>query len=270
MWDAPLSVIADPSDDLIAVMNADLVAYLIAVVAGVAAGFINTLAGSGSFLTLPALVWLGLPTQVANATNRVGILIAAIVALRAFPKDFGLPRGDLTKLFIPCSIGAAIGAIIAARMDPRTMDQAVGVLMLLMLAVILWKRGKTAPPPGPVGPRGSSSFWIFLGIGAYGGFIQAGVGIFLLAGLVSNIRLPLRRANAVKLLLVLVFTVPAFLIFLYEGQIRWGLGLLMAAGQALGAWIAARFAGSNPNADAWIQRLLVIVLIATSIRLLWP
>jgi len=251
-------------------MIADLIAYLIALVAGVAAGFINTLAGSGSFLTLPALVWLGLPTQVANATNRVGILIAAIVASRSFPKDFGLPRSDLTRLFIPCSIGAAIGAIVAARMDPRAMDQTVGVLMLIMLIFILWKRGKTAPPSGSVGPRGATTFWIFLGIGIYGGFIQAGVGIFLLAGLVSNIRLPLRRANAVKLLLVLVFTIPAFLIFVYEGQIRWGIGLFMAVGQALGAWIAARFASSSPSADVWIQRLLVVVLTATSLRLLWP
>lgn len=248
----------------------DVLPYLIAAVAGIAAGFLNTLAGSGSFLTLPALVWLGLPTQIANATNRVGILIAAVVAARSFPKDFGLPRPDLVRLLVPCSLGALLGAIAAAKLDPRAMDHVVGVLMLAMLVVIVARRGRSAPPEGPIGPRGAKTFWIFLAIGAYGGFIQAGVGIFLLAGLVSNVRLPLRRANAVKLLLVLVFTIPAVLIFIHEDQIRWRIGLWMALGQSVGAWAAARFASSSPRADLWIHRVLIVVLAATSLRLLWP
>lgn len=250
---------------------ADALALIVAVVAGVVAGFVNTLAGSGSFLTLPALVWLGLPTQAANATNRVGILIAAIVAVRSFPEGYGLPRGDLGRLLVPCSLGALLGAVVAARLDPRAMDVVVGLLMLAMLALILLRpdlaRGANDGPPRT---RGAGPFVTFLAIGAYGGFIQAGVGLFLLAGLVAQVGLSLRRANAVKLVLVLVFTVPAFAVFALEGQIVWSLGLLMAAGQALGAWLAARFATRSPRADQWIRRLLVVVLTVTAARLLLP
>lgn len=247
----------------------DLVPLVIATLAGVAAGFVNTLAGSGSFLTLPALIWLGLPSQIANATNRVGILIAAVVAVRTFPRGFGLPRRDLLRLSVPCCVGAVAGAMAAARMDPRALDFAIGLLMLAMLGVLLFDPARFLEERGdPADPRGLKTWLAFFLCGAYGGFIQAGVGIFLLFALVLSVGLPLRRANAVKLLLVLIFTVPAFCVFALEGQVRWGIGLLLAGGQSLGAVLAARFASKSTRANHWIRWILVVVLAATAARLL--
>ena len=102
-------------------MDHDALLLPIALLAGVAAGFINTLAGSGSFLTLPALLWLGLPPQVANATNRVGIVFASIVALRTFPSDHGLTRAGLGYLMACSAAGALLGAQIAVDLDPRVL-----------------------------------------------------------------------------------------------------------------------------------------------------
>ena len=250
-------------------MTQDDLLLPVALVAGAAAGFINTLAGSGSFLTLPALLWLGLPPQVANATNRVGILVASVVALRTFPSDHGLSRRGLLFLTVTSSAGALVGAQIAVDLDPTVMERVIGVLMLVMLALILARpRRFLVDPDQPPIEGGVGAGVAFFAIGVYGGFIQAGVGIFLLAGLVMSVRLPLRRANAVKVLLVLVFTVPAFVLFVLHDQVRWGIGLWMAIGQAAGAYVAARFAGDQPRADVWIRRLLVVVLAATSARLL--
>lgn len=250
-------------------MAAHPVIYVVAVGAGVAAGFINTLAGSGSFLTLPALIWLGLPAQIANATNRVGILLASMVALRTFPSDFGLPRRELLRLFVPSTLGALLGAQIAIDLDPRRMEIAIGVLMLGMLALLLAQPNRFLVEQGTTPRAGgaANALWFFL-IGIYGGFIQAGVGIFLLGALVLSVRLPLKRANVVKLALVLVFTLPAFALFVAQDQVDWPIGLLMAAGQGVGAFVAARFASRHAQADRWIHRLLIAVLSITGLKLL--
>jgi len=241
----------------------------LAVLVGAVAGFVNTLAGSGSFLTLPALILLGLPANVANATNRIGVLLAAIVSVGTFRAHDGFPRVRLTWLVLPACVGAAAGAALAARMDPDRFDPILAVLMLAMLAMTLlnpgrWLRDKDAPAAGSAR---LSTVVVFFVIGVYGGFIQAGAGLFLLTALALNVGVRLAKANAVKNLIVLLFTLPAVLIFALSGLVEWRLGLLLAAGQMVGAWIAAHFAIRSPRADLWIRRLLIVVLSLTAAKL---
>jgi uncharacterized protein len=110
--------------------------------------------------------------------------------------------------------------------------------------------------------------WILLFlVGVYGGFIQAGVGLFLLTLLVLELGFDLVSANAAKLLLVLVMTAPALAIFGFADQVIWSVGLLLAFGQSIGAFVAARFASRKLGAEIWIRRLLLVVLPATTIKL---
>ena len=241
---------------------------IVGLAAGLVAGFINTLAGSGSFLTLPALIFLGLPAQVANGTNRIGILVAGVVAVRTFHKQGQLPLTRVLPLVPPVVLGSVLGALLAVDLPAHLMDRIVGVLMLLMLASLLIRRGLWLDRPAQAAVRGGPvTFLAFFAIGVYGGFIQAGVGLFLLSGLVLLAGFDLVRANSVKSLLVLLFTLPATLIFLQNDQVMLILGLLMAVGQGAGAYLAARFASRSTGAERWIRWVLIVVLGATIIKL---
>lgn len=237
--------------------------YLAVVAAGCLCGFINTLAGSGSLITLPLLIFIGLPATVANGTNRVAILLQNIVGVASFrqQKVLDVRRGMI--LAIPAAIGAVIGARIAVSLDEQTMRDVIGGLMVIMLIVILvrpkrWLEGQ----PEALGRRpGWLQLAVFFGIGIYGGFIQAGVGIFLLAGLVLSAGYDLVRANAVKLLIVLFFTIFALAVFIYNDQVRWTVGLILAIGNMSGAWIASRMAVKR---GAGFVRWILIAVVAVS------
>src|SRR5215213_1564020 len=95
---------------------------------GFAAGFINTLAGSGSLLTLPILILLGLPANVANGTNRVGVLMQNVVAVATFRQSGALPLAGSWKLIVPSVVGSVIGAALAVDLDEMLLRQTIGVL----------------------------------------------------------------------------------------------------------------------------------------------
>lgn len=234
---------------------------------GFAAGFINTLAGSGSLITLPVLILLGLPANVANGTNRVGIVVQNIVAVATFRRHGALELGGSLKLAIPSVLGAVVGAAIAVDLDEELLNRVIGVLMVVMIGIILLRprRWLEAHATGDAAPYHVQAP-VFFVIGAYGGFIQAGVGIFLLAGLVLAGGYNLVGANAVKNLIVLTFTIAALAVFVVNDQVRWGLGLLLAAGNAAGAWVAARMAVAR--GAAFVRGALVVILALSALALL--
>jgi uncharacterized membrane protein YfcA len=236
-------------------------------VVGFIAGFINTLAGSGSLITLPVLILLGLPANVANGTNRVGVLLQNIVAVATFRRGGTLEFGGSLKLAIPAILGSVLGASLAVDLDEAMLNRTIGVLMLVMLAVILlrprrWLEAHTSDTAAHYAVQAP----IFFVIGAYGGFIQAGVGIFLLAGLVLASGYNLVGANAIKNFIVLLFTLAALAVFVINDQVRWGLGLLLAVGNAGGAWVAARMAVAR--GAPFVRYALIAILLLASIALL--
>jgi len=242
--------------------------WIVGLAAGLVAGFINTVAGSGSFLTLPALIFLGLPAQVANGTNRIGILVAGVVAVWSYRRRGLLQLSRVFPLLPPVLLGSVLGALLAVDLPASTMDLVVGVLMSLMLLSLVIRPRLWLDRPRPeVTRNGPLGFLVFFAIGVYGGFIQAGVGLFLLSGLVLVAGFDLVRANGIKALLVLLFTLPATLIFLVHDQVVLSLGLLMAAGQAAGAYLAVHFAARAQGARDWIRWLLIVVLAATALKL---
>lgn len=239
------------------------------VAAGFLAGFINTLAGSGSLVSLPMLIFAGLPANVANGTNRVAILLQNVVGVRGFRSHGLLNLRQALWLAVPAAFGAIVGASIAVDLDAVAMRRAIGVVMVLMLVVMLvnprrWIEGR----PGQVRARpGWKELVAFFLIGIYGGFIQAGVGIFLLTGLVLGAGFDLVRANAIKVFIVLFFTVPALAVFVRNQQVAWSMGLLLAVGNMSGAWAGTRFA-ARPGAAVWVHRLLIAVVVYSAVRLL--
>jgi len=242
--------------------------YLILAVIGVGfiAGFINTVAGSGSLLTLPLLMFLGLPANVANGTNRIAILLQNAVGVASFRQQKIYTFREGLMLGIPAVIGSIIGARIALNLDDEIMSRTIGGLLIVMFFLVLlkperWMKSREHPP---------IAFWIqviiFFFAGIYGGFIQAGVGFFLLAGLVLGSGYELVKANAIKVLINLLFTPFALTIFIIHHQVDYKLAFILAAGNMVGAFVSARMA------VRWGARLvryfLIIALALSSLKLL--
>lgn len=243
--------------------------YPAVILAGFLAGFINTLAGSGSAITLPLLVFLGLPANVANGTNRIGVLLQTSVSTESFYRRGYLAWRQALTLLLPTIVGGVLGAQIAVNLDERAMRLAIAGMLIITFFLILLKpkRWLVGREEGTRKP-GWKEWVLFFFIGLYGGFIQAGVGIFLLVGLVLAIGHDLIRANAIKALLVLTFNIFAFAVFLYHGQVAWFLGLVLAVGNIAGAWVAVRFA-TKEWAQIWVYRLLLVVVVVSAARMLY-
>jgi hypothetical protein len=243
-------------------------AYPLAVAAGVVAGFINTLAGSGSAVSLPLLNFLGLPIDVANGTNRVAILLQSVVGTEGFRRRKLLDARMGLRLMIPAIVGAVLGALVATVVSREIFRTAVGWVMVLVLIMLFikpkrWIEGKAEAAgrkPGIV------QMLLFFAIGVYGGFIQVGVGVFLLVGLVLDAGLDLVRANAIKVMIVLGYTIPALALFVYFDQVAWKIGLALAAGNMLGAWIATREAARR--GAVFVRYLLIAVVTFAALRYL--
>ena len=243
--------------------------YVLVVGAGVLAGFINTLAGSGSLITLPLLIFLGLPANIANGTNRIGILLQSLVAVGSFKqkKVFEIKEG--IWLAIPATVGSFLGAAMAVNLDADLMNKIIGGLMVVMFFIILYKPEKwIKQQAGTVKAKpGILQIIIFLAIGFYGGFIQAGVGFFLLTGLVLGAGVDLLKANAIKVLVVLVFTITALSVFIYNNQVDYKIGLILGAGNMLGAWLATHIAVKR--GVVFVRWVLLVAVFGFAIKLLF-
>jgi len=237
--------------------------YPLLIIAGILAGFINTLAGSGSLITLPLLTFMGLPANIANATNRIGIFLQSAVGAVSFRQNKVFEYKEGIWLALPATAGSFIGAIAAVNLNNRVMEAIIGALLFLMFFMVLYKPEKwIKEQTGRI--EGRPKIWqiiIFFFIGLYGGFIQAGVGFILLAGLVFGAGVNLTKANALKVFIVCVYTSVALLVFILDRQISYLAGFVLAFGSMIGAWIASKVAiKSGPK----IVRIILLVILMIS------
>lgn len=227
-------------------------------------GFINTLAGGGSIISLSVLMMLGLPAGVANGTNRIAIAIQTLTATSSFRQQRVLDTKKAIKLSIPAVLGSIVGAWIAVDINEDIFEKAIGVIMLFMLVFILYKPEKYIYGRAHIAdkPFNWKTYLIFFLIGIYGGFIHLGVGYFLLAGIVLGAGLDLVKSNAVKVFIVLAYTPFTIFVFLFNGQIDWKYGLIMSIGNVLGAVVASRLAVTK--GVVFVKWVIVVVILITS------
>jgi uncharacterized protein len=242
--------------------------YIFVILAGIAAGFINTLAGSGSLIVIPLLIFLGIPANIANGTNRIAILLQTLVATGSFKQSKITDYKGIGHLILPSILGAIGGSFLAANIEAKNFEKIIGGLLLFMFILLLvnperWLKGRNEnTEKHPVWLQ----FLIFFAIGFYGGFIQAGVGLFLLGGLVFSSGLNLVKANAVKSYLVLIYSIFALLIFAIKIQVDWKIGLVLSIGNMTGAWIAVKATVKwGPNL---IRYMLLVILLVSALKLI--
>lgn len=246
--------------------------YLAIVGVGFIAGLINTLAAGGSLLTLPLMMSLGIPSTNANAINRIAILLQNIVAVRKFQKKDVLQLKQDYKIGIPAVIGSVAGAYLATILEAPAMDTAIGVVMIVMFVLILlnpnsWVKDRENRPPIPLWLQ----YIVFFFIGIYGGFLQAGVGFFLLTGLVLGSGFNLVKANGLKVLIILMYTPVALTMFILSGLLTWDfvlIGLFLAAGNMLGAVLGVNMAVKR--GAVFLRYTLLVAILIASLKLLIP
>jgi len=238
---------------------------------GIITGFINVMAGSGSFLTLPVMIFLGIPAPIANGTNRIAILLQNVVSSRSFYKHKMLPLKTALLLSVPSIIGSLLGAWIAVDIDKNLMEIIIGVIMLIMLFFILYKPEKWLKSHNTTENHDFKlqkwHYLLFFLIGIYGGFIQAGVGIFLLSALVLAAEFDIVKANAIKAFINLLFTPFALFVFIINNQVDYSAGLILSLGSIIGAYIATKSAVKW--GAVYVRWILIVVILASSVKLLF-
>lgn len=237
-------------------------------VVGIITGIINTLAGSGSLISLPILMFIGLPPQVANGTNRIGIFFQNLVSSTVFYRKGMLDLKMGFKLALPSILGSVAGALIVMELNDRAVEITVGIVLLIMLIPLYYKPSKwlQGTHSDELKTYPLFQFVMFFLIGAYGGFIQAGVGIFLLSALVLYSGYDLVKANALKVFINFIFTPFALAVFVINGQIDIVAGMVLAAGNAAGAYFASKYAVSWGS--KFVRYILIAVIILAGAKLL--
>ncbi len=242
---------------------------LLLFLAGVAAGFINTMAGGGSLLTLPMLIFLGLPSAMANGTNRVALLAQNITAVAGFRQKgyFDFKYGML--LGLPAMLGSLLGARLAVNLPDALFNRILAIVMLIVLFVILFEPHKRF-----INYDGKTSRYkkiitvvLFFFLGIYGGFIQAGTGFIIIAGLSVLTGMSLVKINSLKVFVVGLYMATSLAVFFFSGNVNWGIGLILAAGNSTGAWLGSAFAVAK--GDKWIKVVLFVAVVAMALRLLF-
>ncbi|MCF7804993.1 MAG: sulfite exporter TauE/SafE family protein [Candidatus Marinimicrobia bacterium] len=245
-----------------------LLEFGLVTVVGIVAGIVNTLAGGGSLLTLPLLIFLGLPASLANGTNRVAVLTQTLSASAGFrSKGFKTVRYSLF-LAAPAVIGSVMGAWLAVDISDSLFERLLGIVMLIMVGIILWN--PTRRLEGNAENLTPKRKWVaafcFLFVGFYGGFIQAGVGFFVIATLSLVNGFDLIKTNSHKVVINSVYIFVALLVFAFHGEVDWIVGFLLAIGMGIGGWLGSHLAVEK--GEPLIRAVLVIAVVGMAIKLL--
>lgn len=238
------------------------------IVSGVFVGFINTLAGGGTIISLTVFLILGLPIDIANGTNRISVILQNMTSTQAFHQKKMMSWRKGLILAIPAVFGSVIGAQLAVDIDRETFEKAIAIVMLLMIFFMFYKPSQLLYGRADLLKRKIN--WkillIFFLIGIYGGMFQVGVGYFLLGALVFGVGFDLVKANAIKVLIVLIYTIFALAVFVFNDAVNWKFGLIHAIGNVIGAYIASHIAVQK--GAAFVKWVIVVVIILTSAQLL--
>ncbi|MES9941163.1 MAG: sulfite exporter TauE/SafE family protein [Candidatus Thiodiazotropha sp. 6PLUC2] len=241
---------------------------LVLAMVGIAAGWLNVMAGGGSLLTVPVMLFMGVPAPVANGTNRIAILAQNITAVTAFRRlgysDFKLGF----SLAGAASVGAIGGASLGVHLEGVWFDRVLALVMVGVMLLMATGHDKVKPSGGDEKAKNLLAGHILMvGAGFWGGFIQIGVGFILMPILHKVLGLDLVRVNMHKVLIVLVYTVVALSVFATNLELLWWTGLGLAIGNSIGGWLGAHTTISH--GETLIRRVLYIALSAFILKLLF-
>ncbi|MCB1789191.1 MAG: sulfite exporter TauE/SafE family protein [Gammaproteobacteria bacterium] len=226
------------------------------------------MAGGGSLLTVPVMLFMGIPGPVANGTNRIAILAQNVTAVTAFRRrgysDFKLGM----SLAAAAAVGAIGGASLGVHLDGAWFDRILALVMVGVMLLMATGQDKIKPSGGETQAKNLlAGHLLMVGAGFWGGFIQIGVGFILMPILHRVLGLDLVRVNMHKVFIVLVYTVVALFVFASQLELLWWTGVGLAVGNSIGGWLGAHTTISH--GESLIRRVLYLALSAFIIKLLF-
>jgi len=237
-------------------------------VVGIFMGGLNTLAGGGSLLSLPLLIFLGLDGPTANGTNRLSIISQSFFAVQGF-RSRGISTHPYNLwLGFAALLGAIPGAIIAVNIDAEMFNKVLAVIMLLLISTLVYNPFKKAEHAAELLGKGrlATSLVAVFCIGLYIGFIQAGAGIMVVLTMVLVHRFSLAKANYIKIWVTLLANGIAMAVFIFKGLIDWPFAIALSSGAAMGGWLGSRFA--IDKGERFVRPILIVMTVIMALRLL--
>jgi uncharacterized membrane protein YfcA len=240
--------------------------YELLALLGLLTGVLNVLAGGGSLLTLPFMIFMGMSPAVANGTNRIALLGQNVSAVASFRKK-GLSDFKLSLTLGLCTLpGAVLGALAAAGISPIWFKRLLALVMVGVLVEVLRPKRRGGEAREERRARPLLAHAAMVGVGFYGGFVQAGVGFILMALLQGLLGLDLVRVNMHKVFIIGLYMIPSLAVFAFLGDVRWVAGLVLASGNAAGAWLGATV--SVRGGERVIKFAFALAVLATAVKLL--
>lgn len=250
-------------------MELDLLHAVALVALGIIAGFLNVMAGGGSLLTVPVMVFMGIPGPVANGTNRIAILAQNLTAITTFARS-GFRDFRLSLSLAACAIpGAVAGAFVGVELDGVWFNRALAVIMVGVILIMHFDRGATthAESDQPTSRQLFIGHLLMVGVGFWGGFIQLGVGFIIMPILNRVMGFDLVRTNMHKVFIVAVYTVAALAVYASQIKLLWMVGIALAVGNSVGGYLGAHF--TIRKGERLVRLVLNLVLVAFIIKLLF-
>ena len=244
------------------------VEIILILITGLAAGFINVNAGGGSFLTIPMLIFMGLPPAVANGTNRVALTFASMISVHNFKRKGFFEWKLSLSLGIPMTAGAIIGSLISINLPEKLYTTILAVMILIVIAIIIvnpqrFIKKNLVKPTLKTRVAGAVIFFI---LGIYAGVIQAGVGFLIITSLIFLTGYNLVKINSMKVLIAMIYMVATLAVFIISGNVNWLYALILSVGNGTGAYLGTRFAVKH--GDKWIRIIMIIAALIMALRLL--
>ena len=240
--------------------------------AGVIGGALNSVAGGGSFIAFPALLFTGVPPIPANATNTIALWTAAAASGGAYRKRLDVPRRVFVPLLVASLVGGLIGAFLLLKTPAHTFMRVLPWLTLGATLLFAFGR-KLAGGRGSILESEASSSGIAtatafqLAVAVYGGYFGGGMGIVMLAMLAALGMTDIHAMNALKSVLGFVINGVAVLAFIFAGAVYWRSGLVMIIGGIVGGYVGAHYAQRVP--PAWIRGFVVLVGAGMTVYFFW-
>jgi uncharacterized membrane protein YfcA len=242
--------------------------------AGIVAGVLNTVVGSGTLITFPVLLGVGLPPLTANVSNGLGLVPGSLFGAIGYRDELAGQAQRVRKLGVASTIGAVIGAVLLLVLPADAFSAVVPILIVIALVLVVlqpWLARRLAAKRADATEVAPKDGWLlFLGVfatGMYGGYFGAAQGVLLLGLMGVLLTESLQRINAIKNVLAMLANLASGLVFIFVAHISWLAVVLIAAGSAVGGVIGARVGRKLPPVA--LRGLIVVIGVAALAKLLF-
>lgn len=242
---------------------------IILVVSGILVGFINTLSAGGTIVSIALYLAMGLPSQGANAVNRVGVLLQDAFGSALFLKQGIFKVREVLPYAFPVMLGALFGSLVAITISERVFSICLGIILLVMIVFLFVQEKHSKKPERKLSLKEYFIYFpIFMAIGFYGGFVQTGTGFLIIAALGMILGYDMIKTAAVKLFIMFLYTLVAITVFFVKGSVEvnyWMYGLIHSIGMIIGTWIAGKYA--LKKGESFIRIIIILVIMVTALNL---